>query len=165
MNRNKRKILILSDLDKNSKEVIEYAITVAKEINGALELLCVKKPSDIVTLDNPLSAVRNVNNEYIKTEQKVKKLVRSITKEDFISVKNTILFGNVKNEISTYIKHSNPDFIILGKKQKSFLSLNSDNITDFVVKKYNGKVCIANKTTILEIYEILNRRTQKGQTA
>lgn len=165
MNRNKRKILILSDLNETSKEVIQYAITIAKEFNGALELLCVKKPSNIVTEDNPLSAVRNLNNEFIKTEQKAKKIIRSITKNDFFAVKNTILFGNVRNEINIYIKDSNPDLIILGKRQKRFFNFNSDNLTEFVKNKYTNKVCISNKTTIPEIYELLNDKIQKEKTA
>lgn len=165
MNRNKRKILILSDLNETSKEVIQYAITIAKEFNGALELLCVKKPSNIVKEDNPLSAVRNLNNEFIKTEQKAKQIIRSITKNDFFSVKNTILFGNVRNEINIYIKDSNPDLIILGKRQKRFFNFNSDNLTEFVKKKYTNKVCISNKTTIPEIYELLNDKIQKEKTA
>lgn len=165
MNRNKRKILILSDLNETSKEVIQYAITIAKEFNGALELLCVKKPSNIVKEDNPLSAVRNLNNEFIKTEQKAKQIIRSITKNDFFSVKNTILFGNVRNEINIYIKDSNPDLIILGKRQKRFFNFNSDNLTEFVKNKYTNKVCISNKTTIPEIYELLNDKIQKEKTA
>jgi len=57
MNRNKYKILVLTDLKENSEETIEYAISIAKEIGGAIELLCVKKPLDFIKTDNPLSAM------------------------------------------------------------------------------------------------------------
>ena len=165
MNRNKSKILVLSDLKDNSKSTIEYAITVAKEINGSLELLCVKKPCDFITTDNPLSAMRNVSNEFVKTEQKAKNIIHNITKDDFFPVKNTIEFGNIKSEIENYIELSNPDFIILGKKEKKFLKIGCDNITDFIVEKYKNNVLIANKTTISEIYSTLNSKNIRVKTA
>lgn len=165
MNRNKRKILILSDLNKNSKETISYAISVAKEINGALELLCVKKPGEFVTTDNPLSAMRDVSMEFVKTEQKAKNLVRSITKNDFFPVKNTIEFGNVKTEIEHHIERTNPDFIVLGKKQKRRLSFNGDNLTDLLLKKYTNKVLISGKTTLTDIYAMLSNSKHEHLTA
>ncbi|WP_397444685.1 universal stress protein [Polaribacter sp. R77954] len=165
MNRNKHKILVLSDLKENAQDTIAYAITVAKEINGAVELLCVKKPNEIVTTHNQLSAMRNVNNEFIKSAQKAKKITRNITHPDFFPVKNTIVFGNVKNEIELHIQKSNPDFIILGQKRKKILNFNSDNVTEFIKKKYKHKYGIANKTSIAEIYEALHTETKKGLTA
>jgi nucleotide-binding universal stress UspA family protein len=165
MNRNKHKILVLSDLKENAKDTVAYAITVAKEINGALELLCVRKPNEVVTIDNSLSAIRSVSNAFIKTEQKAKNLIKSITKDDFFAVKNKIEFGNIKNEIENYIQLSNPDVIIIGKKQKKLFNLNGDNVTGFILNKYNTKVCIANTTSISDIYAKLERKKNIGQTA
>jgi len=165
MNRNKYKILVLTDLKNNSKETIEYAISIAKEIDGALELLCVKKPLDFITTDNPLSAMRNVSDEFIKTAQKAKNIINSITTNNFFPVKNNIAFGNVKNEIDKHIQLTNPDFIIIGKKQKKFLNITEDNVTTFVLKKYNDCIFTANKTTIPEIYAVLNSKKKTGQIA
>jgi len=165
MNRNKHKILVLSDLKDNAKDTIAYAITIAKELNGALELLCIRKPNEIVSTHNQLSAIRNVNNEFIKTEQKAKTLVKSITKDDFFAVKNKIVFGNVKNEIENHIQTSNPDIIIIGKKEKKRFNFNGDNVTGFILNKYNNKVFIANSTHISEVYAILHSKNSQGQTA
>lgn len=165
MNRNKLKILVLSDLKQNSKDTLKYAINLAKEFNGALELLCVKEPNETITTENPLSAMRNLSSTYIKTEQKLNKQIENITKEDFFPVKKIIEFGNVKNEIENRIEHSNPDFIIIGKKQKRLLNYSTDNITVFLLKKYNSKVCISNKTSFSDIYEVLNQKYKKAQTA
>ncbi|WP_439130208.1 universal stress protein [Polaribacter sp.] len=165
MNRNKHKVLVLSDLKDHAKDTIAYAIKVAKEINGAVELFCVKKPNEVVTTHSQLSAIRSVKSEFVKTDQQAKNLVRSIIKNEFFPVKNTIVFGNVKNEIAEHIQRYNPDFIILGQKRKRLFNLNSDNITDFITKRYNDKLCIANKTTIAEIYEVLHNKNKKEQTA
>lgn len=165
MNRNKHKILVLSDLKENAKETLEYAIHIAKEINGAIELLCIKKPTEVVATENPLAAKRDINNEFVKAQQNAKDLVKNATKDEFFPVKNTVKFGNVKSEIEDYVHHYNPDFIVLGKKQKRFLQLREDNITDFVTKKYQQKVCIPQKTSIAEIYERLNAKIDKEQTA
>lgn len=165
MNRDKHKILVLTDLKETSRETLVYAIAVAKELNAALALLCVKKPNDIITTHNQLSAARNLNSEYIKAEQKAKQIIKSITNNTFFAVKSTIAFGNVKNEIEAYIESTNPDYIILGKKRKRILNLNSSNVTDFILKKFGNKCAIANKTNIAEIYEVLNRRNNKAKTA
>jgi nucleotide-binding universal stress UspA family protein len=103
MNRNKLKILVLSDLKQNSKDTLKYASNLAKEFNGALELLCVKEPNETITTENPLSAMLNLSSTYIKTEQKLNKQIENITKEDFFPVKKIIEFGNVKNEIEKRI--------------------------------------------------------------
>ncbi len=165
MNRNKHKILVLSDLKDNAKDTIAYAITLAKEINAAVELFCVKKPNDIVTTHSQLSAIRNLNDEFIKTTQKAKEIVRSITKDEFFSVKNTVVFGNVKKEIELHIQKSNPDFIILGQKRKRLINLNSDNVANFILKNYTHKSGIANKTSVAEIYEALYSKDKKDETA
>lgn len=165
MNRNKHKILVLSDLKENARDTLAYAITIAKEINGALELFCVKKPNDIVTTENQLSAVRIVNNEFVKTEQKAKNLARSIVKDNFFPVKNTIEFGSVKTEIENHINQTKPDLIIIGKRQKKLLSFNGDKITEFVLKKYTDKVLILGKNTLPEVYTKLNNKHLKSLTA
>lgn len=165
MNRNKYKVLVLSDLKENAKETIQYAIKVSREINGALELLCVKKPKDVITTDNPLSAMRTVSTAYIKTEEKARALITEITKNNFFPVKRVIEFGNVKNEIENYIQASNPDIIILGKKKKQLLKLNKDNITNFVAKKYTHKTFIPNTNSISDVFIALNQQSIKEQTA
>lgn len=165
MNRNKHKILVLSDLKENAKETIQYAIEVSREINGALDLFCVKKPKDVIITDNPLSAMRTVSSAFIKTEEKARALITGITKNNFFPVKRVIEFGNVKNEIENYIEATNPDIIILGEKQKKIFKLNGDNISDFVKNKYASKVFVANKNNISEVFEVLNQKNIKGQTA
>lgn len=165
MNRNKQRILVLSDLKDNSFDTLKYAINISKEINGALELFCVKKPCEIVTTENPLCAMRVVNSEFVKTEQKARNLVKSITKDNFFPLKTTIKFGNIKSEIDTYIKDANPDFIILGKKQKKLLNLYGDNVTNFVLKEYKDKTFVTNKTTISEVFDSLNNKNKSSHTA
>lgn len=127
--------------------------------------MCKKKGNEVVTTENPLSAMRSVRSEFVKAEQKAKNLIESITKDDFFAVKSTIKLGNVKNEIEDYIQKTNPDFIILGKKQKRFINLNGDNVTDFIQKKYTNRVFTLEKSNISDVYSALNNKTQKGQTA
>ncbi|WP_298762639.1 universal stress protein [uncultured Polaribacter sp.] len=166
MNRNKYKVLVLSNLEgRNAKETLKYGIDVCKEIDGALELFCVKKPREVVTTDNPLSAMRRVNKSYIETSEKAKSLIREITKDEFFAVKTTIEFGNVKNEIEHYIASLNPDVIILGERQKRFFRLNTDSLTNFITKKYTNKVFITNKNNVVDVAISLNQIKTKGQSA
>jgi len=98
----------------------------------------------------------------MKTSQKV---ISSITTNNFFPIKNHIKFGNVKIEIDNYIKLTNPDFIIIRQKQKRFLDITKDNVSHFILQKYNTRVFKANITAISEIYARLKGLERSEKTA
>lgn len=122
----------------------------AKIINGEVELFHVKKASEVVETENQLSAMRSINAEFVKAENKIKKLVDSISSEYKINIGYDFSFGNLKEEISVQIKNVQPDLVIVGKRKTKPLSLIGDQITQHVLKQYKGAVLIAAAETALE---------------
>ncbi len=71
MKKNKYKILVLADMKKSTSTVLKSAVSLAKMINGDIQMFYVRKPTDIVAKENQLSAMRTINKEYQKTEKKI----------------------------------------------------------------------------------------------
>jgi nucleotide-binding universal stress UspA family protein len=143
MKSNKYKILILSDLKESVNETLNYATSLSKEIDADIEFFHVKSAIEIIETDSPLTAMRTISEVCIQTEKKIKKLVTPISKEHDVNIKVTFGYGNVKNEIENCITTSQPDVVVLGKRKRKLFSFVGDNITDFVIKKYDGIVLIA----------------------
>ncbi|MFK7831854.1 MAG: universal stress protein [Winogradskyella sp.] len=138
---NKYKILVLSDLKEPTKNALKNAVQLAKTIDANVEFFHVKKPTDIVSTDSQLSAMRSINKEYVITEKKIEKLVAPIIEGEAIAIDTSFVFGNVKNEIKNHINNVQPDVIILGSRKPKVLSFIGDKITEFV-SKYHKKTTI-----------------------
>jgi len=150
MKNNKYKILVLSDLKDSTQNTLKSAVSLTKMLKADLEFFHVKKPTDIVEQDNQLSAMRTIGKEHITTEKRIKKLINSVTKDCDIKINSSFTFGNVKREIENYIDLIQPDIIVLGKKKSKAIKLKSDNVTDFVLKKFSGAILIASEQNSLE---------------
>jgi len=150
MKKSKYKILILSDLKDSTQNTLKSAVSLAKMLKVDLEFFHVKKPTDIVEQDNQLSAMRAIGKEHVTTEKRIQDLLSSMTNDYDIKINSSFTFGNVKSEIENYIDMIKPDIIVLGKKKSKTIKLKSDNITDFVLKKYNGAILIASEQNSLE---------------
>ena len=150
MEKSKPKILVLSDLNESTSTILKSTISLAKMINGSIDFLCVKKPSEIVKKENQLSAIRNINQEHFAIKKKIVNLITPIYNDYNIKINHTLSFGNVKDEIGNYIKEHKPDLIVIGKRKSKMLNLIGDNVTSFVLKNYNGVVMIAANDNSLE---------------
>tara|TARA_R110002049_G_scaffold62212_1_gene166517 strand:+ start:466 stop:1278 length:813 start_codon:yes stop_codon:yes gene_type:complete len=150
MKKNKYKILVLSDLNKATSTLLKSTISLAKMVDGSIDFLCVKKPSEIVEKENQLSAIRNINQEHFAMKKEIINLIAPISNEYNININHTLSYGNVKSEIDTYIKEYKPDIIVIGKRKSKMLNLIGDNITNFVFKKHSGVIMISANENALE---------------
>lgn len=149
MKKSKYKILVFSDLKKHSTSAIKSAVGLAKMIDAEVNVFHVKKPSDVVTSDSQLSALRTINQEQNQSINKIQKLINPLTETYNIEITSNYGLGNVKSEIEAYISVTKPDVIVLGKRNTKMLKLVGDNITDFVLKTYKGSIMIvSNKNEI-----------------
>lgn len=140
----KYKILVLSDLNSATTTTLKSTISLAKIINGEIELLTVKKPTDIVENDNQLSAMRTINSKHTEVNKKIQKLTAPLTEKYGLPINYSVAFGNVKNEIEHYIQKARPDIVVLGKRRPKAFSFIGDSISQFVLSSFNGVVMIAN---------------------
>ncbi|QXP60466.1 universal stress protein [Olleya sp. HaHaR_3_96] len=143
MKNNRYKILVLSDLNKSAALELKSTVSLAKMMDGDITLFHVKKPTDIVERESQLSAIRAINEDHIATNKKIEGLIKPIQEEFKQNVNYQVAIGNIKYEIEAYIDAYQPDMIVLGRRKSKTLNFMGDNITDFVLKKYNGTIMIA----------------------
>lgn len=146
----KYKILILSDLKETIDATLKNAVSLAKMINGEIELFHVKRPVDVVESENQLSSMRTLNRDYISTKNRMDDLIKSYNNNYNMNISYNMTLGNVKNEIERCIEEKQPDIIVIGKRKNKPLKIAGDKITEFIIRKHKGVVMIASKNNVLE---------------
>ena len=150
MENNKYKILVLSDMKETMTNTIKSSVSLAKMIGGDIHFFYIKKATDVVDQESQLSAIRTINRSYLETGSDIQNKIASISKDFDIPISHSHAFGNIKSEITDYIKTNKPDVIILGKRKSKAISFIGDNITDFIIKNYDGTIMIASEENTLE---------------
>lgn len=140
------KILVLSDMKDTAVNTISNGISLAKIIDAEIHLFHVKKPTDVVGQESQLSAIRTLNRTYVSTDSEIQNMIEPIAKGHNIPISSSHAFGNLKHEINNTIKSYKPDIIILGKNKSKPFSFIGDNITDFVIKNFDGAIMIVDNT-------------------
>lgn len=143
MKTTKKKILVLSDLNRSIEATLKSAVSLAKMTDGEIEFFYVKKPTDLVKTDNQFSALRSMKDEYVNTESEIRDLIDSISKDFGIKIGHRIAFGNVKSEIEKYLKSHKPDVIVLGKRTARPFQFSGNGITEFVMDHFDGNILVA----------------------
>lgn len=146
----KYKILVLSNLDSSTQKILKSAVSLAKMIDGEIEVFSVTKPTEIIDRENQLSAIRTINNQHTTTGKKMNNLINPIAEEYGMEIKHSFVFGNVKNEINSFIEERQPDIIVLGKRKSTPLKLIGDNIIQYVFKTFKGAIMIAADKSTME---------------
>ncbi|MBR9913591.1 MAG: universal stress protein [Algicola sp.] len=150
MENKRHKILVLSDLKSDTYTMLKSTVGLAKMLDGNIDLFHVKKPTDIVGQESQLSAIRNINQSYTATGNEIQELTDAVFKNYGVGVSHKYAFGNVKHEISEYIQNQQPDVIVIGKRQPKSFGFVGDNITDFVIKNYDGVIMIVDDKNTIE---------------
>lgn len=150
MKNDKYKILVLSNLEEKSTQILNYAAKLSNEINAHLEVLHVKEASEVSHSVDALSAINAISEIRNQTEKKIKDLVTPISEENEIHIKTTFAYGHVKKEIKNHINTLQPHMIILGEREKKRFNLFGDSITRFIEKNYEGVILIANDKNLLD---------------
>lgn len=156
MKNNEYKILVLSNLNETTNKILKSSVSLAKIVDTNINFLYVKKPTEVVSNENQLSAMRAINSEYIATDKKMKDLITPIANKYNVAINHSFVIGNVKNEIEKYIEDNQPDIVILGKKKPKTVSFMGDNITQFILKKHKGIIVIADDKNTLDPNEELS---------
>ncbi len=150
MEKNKYKIMVLTDLKNSTSTTLKSTVSLATMIDGEIEVFSVKKATDVVERENQLSSMRTINDQHKKMETKMKRVIEPILKDYGMNIPFSFAFGNVKSELESYIKEQQPDIIVLGKRKNKPYKLIGDSITQFVLNTFNGVVMIAAENNALE---------------
>lgn len=154
MKNKKYKILLLSDLKRNSDTILKTTANLAKMAGGDIDILHVKKPADVVETDNQLSSMRSISRDYLKSKAHIESITKSVDSK--INIDYGLTYGNVKQEIEEHINHTKPDIIVLGKKKFNTLKIGGDKLTEFILKIYKGIVLITSSDNVLSYNENLS---------
>ncbi len=152
----KYKIVVLLKLDTAAQLTLKSAVSLAKMINGEIEVFCVKKPNEIIDRESQLSAMRTISSKRLHTKKKMQKLISPISQENGINIKHSFAFGNVKNEIQDFVEEKQPDIVVLGKPKTKVFNLIGDNVIGYVLDFFKGAVMIANRQKAMEPNEELS---------
>ncbi len=143
MKSNSYKIAVFSDLKDPHQHILKNSISLAKKIDGEIELFHVKKPAEVVKTQNQLSAKREINKTFAQTDNAIQQLIAALAEEHQIRIRHTFAIGNIKSEISDFLSKANPDVIVLGKRKTASLKWLGDGVTKFVLRKFRGPVMIS----------------------
>ncbi|WP_040252493.1 universal stress protein [Psychroserpens mesophilus] len=138
----KYKILVLTDMKDTTINTLKNGVSLAKIIDAEIHLFHVKKPTDIVEQESQLSAIRTMNRSYVSTDSEIQNLIEPVSKDHNIPISYSHVFGNLKNEINSIFKSYKPDVVILGKNKSKPFSFIGDNVTNFVIKNFDGAIMI-----------------------
>lgn len=152
----KYKILVLSDLKEHSKSTLKSSVSLAKMIDGEIDILHVQKPMDIVKGDNQLSAMRHINEKQLKAEKKIQGLINFFSQDKEVKINYALTFGKVQDEIVKHIADVNPDIIVLGQRKQNTFKIIGDSITQAVVKSFEGVIMIASPNSTLDANQDLS---------
>ena len=150
MKRKNFKILVLTDLKKSTLSTLKSTASLAKMLDAKVDLFHVKRPTEIIKQENEFAARRTIVKQHVSTSKKIKELLNTISNEYEVDISSSFSFGNVKSEIENYIRKSNPDIVVLGKRKLSPLKISDDSITEFVLKIFKGSILIASDKKVLE---------------
>lgn len=142
MKANNYKIVVLSELKDDNHECLISAIRLSKLMNGTVVLFQVGKPSEIINQESQLSAIRTLNHVFSATDKKIGQKIGTLSKEHNVNIDHSFAVGNIKNEIREFLKEQQPDMVMLGKRTPKPFSMFGDNLTNFVLKNYDGPVLI-----------------------
>lgn len=144
------KILALSNLSDATETILKSTISLAKIIDAEIHFFYVKQPTELIQIENQLSAKRTINREQVITDKKIQKLIHQFSEQYDVKLGYSFAFGNVKEEIANIINDFKPDIVVLGKRKAKPIALFGDSITQFVLKKHSGAIMIASEENAIE---------------
>ncbi|MDG5490878.1 universal stress protein [Psychroserpens sp. SPM9] len=150
MKSNKYKILVLSDMNDKTLNIIKNGVSLAKMIDADLHFFHGKKPTELVEKESQLSAMRTINKSYVSISNDIQDLATTISNDYDVKMSYSYAVGNLKNEIQSCISSYKPDVIVLGKQKSKPLSFLGDNITAYIIKNFKGAIMIASDDKVLE---------------
>lgn len=150
--KSKHRLLVLIDKSKASNNALKNAISLAKLIDGSIEVFQVKKLSSEVKYENQIAIMRTIDEERNKQKKEFKDIINLVAKKEGIPVVCNFTYGNVKNEIKDHIKKTKPDIIVVGKRKKKIVNFLGDGITKSLLKNYDGAVLISGNNEAFASY-------------
>lgn len=151
----KHKILAFVDITKPIETLVESTVNLATTYNAAVKFFYVKKPSDPTRTVNQLEIVRAMA-AHQKASEKLRNVLNRTRKQTDLPIYYDIVEGPVKKTITAEIQSFGPDMIVLGKRKPSVFRWLGNQVTELVLKNFDGPLLIAHPSKALRIEEQLS---------
>ncbi|UJH67387.1 universal stress protein [Allomuricauda sp. SCSIO 65647] len=133
------RVLFLHDLKNTAQKNLINAHKLAHNLNAALEIMHVKKPSKVVAGDNQFSAKRALYEDYRTTTRQMEELTGVLPKNN-CSVE--VRYGHIKNIVQEKIKESRPALIVLGLRKGNQFPFMGDGLTQWLSKQHTNVLIV-----------------------
>ena len=139
-------LLVVFDKQKIENSLLVNAVNFAKLINGAINILFVINPISSTSSDSQLNILKWLEDEFLKAEVKLKKLVNEIYKQERIPVVFSIETGNYLSVVKSHVEKTSPDVIVLENNRfKNFFSFKKKIVPNYL-NKFNGLIFLSGDT-------------------
>ena len=149
------KILTLINVEEPIDTIIASTINLARTFQAEVKFLYVGKPADPTRTENQMEVVRSMNHRR-NAVARFKIMVKRARQAEGLELDYAILDGPVKKTIQNSLLAYQPDMVVVGKRLPSTMRLIGTQVTEFVLKQFQGPVLIAHPTKVLEIKEDLS---------
>lgn len=149
------KILTLINVEEPIAAIVESTVNLAKTFNAEVQFLYVRKPKDLTRTVNQVAVIRSMT-EQRNAIARFKILVKKAKQAHGLDLGYSIIDGPLRKTIEAQMQAYNPDLIVLGKRTPNSVRLFGHQVTEFVLKRFDGPLLIAHPTKALQIKEDLS---------
>lgn len=135
-------LLVVIEKEKKKNSLLINAVNFAKRINGAINILFVINPISLNDTDNQLNFLKSIEEEYLKAEVKLRKLIREIYNQEKIPVIFSIKTGNFSSVVKSFVKKTTPDVVILNNDRLKKNSFGRKIVPDYL-NDFNGLIILS----------------------
>jgi nucleotide-binding universal stress UspA family protein len=132
-------LLVLMDFSESSYISLKYAISLAKITQGNIHVCHIGNPEKIVESNNQAAALRAIESNTKKVENKLASIIEIITTEGIQATCHHTI-GNIINELESVLDVVKADLIVVGKKKEK--SKFSGKLSDYLLNNYSGSLLI-----------------------
>ena len=93
------KILALSNLNDSTETILKSTISLAKIIDAEIRFFSVKQPTELIQIENQLSAKRTINREQVVTDKKIQKLILPFVEQYDVKLGYSFATENTQNTL------------------------------------------------------------------
>lgn len=149
------KILTLIDIEAPIEAIVESTVNLARTFGAEAKFLYVTRTEDPTRTESQLSVIRRMT-ERQNAMARFKILLKKIQRSETVSVDYSITKGAMKSTILAEMASYRPDMVVVGKRTPSSVRLFGRQVTELVMKHFNGPLLIAHPTKPLQIKENLS---------
>lgn len=139
----KYNLLVLFDFSSASHLALKNAINLAKLVHGKIDLFYVKPLIAFTKSSNQIAIMRAIDEDRKSEKRKMKNLVNAITKEENIAVSYNFTYGHVINEVQKYIDETNPDVVVIGRRNSKVKNIFEQGVTNYLMKNLKSSLLVS----------------------